>query len=357
MLSEPGRSLAVPQNALPGVPLIESPLFQSWEKVLPASLATIARSLHDHGFAMLDFPEEDFERISTELIEHLEPLYDLAGWRARKARGEPGGLRIQDGAILHEHVQRIACNASVVDLLSRLYGRAAFPFQTLNFAVGSEQHFHTDSLHFSSIPERFMCGVWVALEDVSPDQGPLVYYPGSHKLPIFWNEHYGNRKEFSHLRNQQEYEHAWRQIVESMGFSPQYFCPRRGQMLIWAANLLHGGAFHKDPSRTRWSQVTHYYFEDCAYVTPIYSDTLLSGVTLRDVVDLRTGKVVEHKYLGVPLPDQAHVVGVRPPARYGLPADFDPHRYLDLNPDVRTAGVDAVSHFLAYGVNERRRYK
>ena len=30
-----------------------------------------------------------------------------------------------------------------------------------------------------------MCGVWVALEDIDANNGPLHYYPGSHKLPIF----------------------------------------------------------------------------------------------------------------------------------------------------------------------------
>ena len=33
------------------------------------------------------------------------------------------------------------------------------------------------------MPEGFMCGVWVALEDMDMENGPLVYYPGSHKLP------------------------------------------------------------------------------------------------------------------------------------------------------------------------------
>ena len=32
-------------------------------------------------------------------------------------------------------------------------------------------------------PPGFMCGVWVALEDMDMDNGPLVYYPGSHRLP------------------------------------------------------------------------------------------------------------------------------------------------------------------------------
>ena len=28
-----------------------------------------------------------------------------------------------------------------------------------------------------------MCGVWITLEDVSKDSGPLFYYEGSHRLP------------------------------------------------------------------------------------------------------------------------------------------------------------------------------
>ena len=28
-----------------------------------------------------------------------------------------------------------------------------------------------------------MCGAWVALEDISADSGPLVYFPGSHRMP------------------------------------------------------------------------------------------------------------------------------------------------------------------------------
>jgi ectoine hydroxylase-related dioxygenase (phytanoyl-CoA dioxygenase family) len=36
-----------------------------------------------------------------------------------------------------------------------------------------------------------MVGVWVALEDIDSSNGPLIYYPGSHRLPIFTNEHLG----------------------------------------------------------------------------------------------------------------------------------------------------------------------
>lgn len=34
---------------------------------------------------------------------------------------------------------------------------------------------------------------------------------------------------------------------------------------------------------------------------------------------------------------------------------FDPQRYLELNPDVKAAGVDPYRHYLQYGVSEGRR--
>ena len=39
-------------------------------------------------------------------------------------------------------------------------------------------------MHFSSIPERFLAGVWVALEDTNKYNGLLAVVPGSHKFPI-----------------------------------------------------------------------------------------------------------------------------------------------------------------------------
>ena len=40
-----------------------------------------------------------------------------------------------------------------------------------------------------------------------------------------------------------------------------------------------------------------------------------------------------------------------------LPTDFDPEVYLSLHADVKKAGVDAATHYLTYGRNERRKYK
>src|SRR5439155_23973453 len=113
-----------------------------------------------------------------------------------------------------------------------MYGRRAFPFQTLNFPVGTQQHFHTDSIHFSSVPERFMCGVWVALEDITEENGPLVYYPGSHRWPIYAAEHLGQcLTTMDETPTQGIFEPMWRALVEAHGAKPQYFTARKGQAL------------------------------------------------------------------------------------------------------------------------------
>ena len=72
----------------------------------------------------------------------------------------------------------------VLELLRTVYGRKPRPFQTLNFKYGTQQRPHADAVHFNTEPPGFMCGVWVAMEDIDADFGPLVYYPGSQRLPF-----------------------------------------------------------------------------------------------------------------------------------------------------------------------------
>ena len=40
-----------------------------------------------------------------------------------------------------------------------------------------------------------------------------------------------------------------------------------------------------------------------------------------------------------------------------LPADFVGSEYLELHPDVKSAGVDPAQHYLTHGIQEGRRYK
>jgi ectoine hydroxylase-related dioxygenase (phytanoyl-CoA dioxygenase family) len=111
--------------------------------------------------------------------------------------------------------------------------------------------------------------VWIAFEDMDPGNGPLVYYPGSHKLPFVRPADFGAGPKWENYSSYEDYVGA--QISER-NLAPQYGTIRKGQALIWSANLLHGGAPQEDRSRSRHSQVTHYFFEGCRYYTPMVSE-------------------------------------------------------------------------------------
>lgn len=253
-----------------------------------------ACNLHRHGYCILDIADQ----ITVQDCEHLIDVFakqlarDLEEWEA----GRSGSMRVQDGWKDEPAVRRLALHPLVLDLLSSLYGRDPFAFQTLNFAVGSEQPYHSDAVHFHSQPHGFMCGVWIPLADVEPDSGPLVYYPGSHRLPYRSAASLGLTPDqvATEPHPQCFFEPGWQEDVQRLGFQPQLFFPRRGQALIWHANLLHGGSSVANRRSRRWSQVVHFYFEDCLYTTPMkcFSPDQ-GGACFRTPVDIATGHTID----------------------------------------------------------------
>ncbi|ENA37404.1 hypothetical protein HMPREF1487_04322 [Pseudomonas sp. HPB0071] len=346
-------------NPLPGVPSVESPFFQKIfaDPSIDEWTKNIAHELNENGFAVIDFPDEEIEARAERIKRDLHDQYDWKFWH-EVGFERNASLRLMNAWETNEDVRSIATNQKVMDLLSTLFGRKAWPFQTLNFPVGTQQPFHTDSVHFSSTPERFMCGVWTALEDIDEDAGPLVYYPGSHKWPIYTNEHIGICAVDSDTKiTQAAYEPMWNALVEAHGVQPQYFRAKKGQSLIWLSNLLHGGIKHQNQQKTRWSQVTHYFFEDCAYYIPMHSDPFYGNIVFRELSNIITGEVVKNQYVGREIPQQ--FIQESRLRRFNeapkeVPENFDPQLYLAANPDLLAAGVDPAQHYINHGWKERR---
>lgn len=210
-------------------------------------LVAAAAEFRENGYLIRDFGFSEAD------------LAEAAAYTKAIAKG-----RVQDAWLVNGAIRRLATDQRVVSFLNQLYQRESFPFQTLNFPRGSQQNTHSDTYHFNSVPQGFMCGVWVALEDIHPDSGPLQYYPGSHRLPSLKNADLPSGADDTYSAQVLE-------IVEKSGIPRETAKIRRGQAFIWAANLYHGGSPIADAARTRLSQVTHYYFDGCSYFTPLAS--------------------------------------------------------------------------------------
>jgi hypothetical protein len=226
------------------------------------------------GFLMFDpeIPEETIDRAVADA--ELGPRGGWPRFRRRDPPPDPG--RVTDAWTISPDVKAIALAPAVLRLLQTLYEREPRPFQTLNFKVGTQQAPHADAVHFNTEPPGYMCGVWVAMEDVDSDCGPLVYYPGSQKLPYASPQEVGieiapGQEAVSHEEYEARYEPYIGRLIERERLEPHYATLRKGQAMVWAANLLHGGSPVKVPGRTRRSQVTHYTFDGARLWTPMLS--------------------------------------------------------------------------------------
>ena len=172
------------------------------------------------------------------------------------------GQRIQ---LLFEHsaaTRRLWAHPQILKVLSAIFDDQAVPCQTLNFMHGSQQAVHQDVVHLTPFPQGFMCGVWVALEDIHADSGPLIVYPGSHRLPRL----YTHTAQLEKVREDSmwnafsaDYAPQMKELIEQSGLEPVYYTPRAGSVLIWHENLAHGGSARKNDDLTRKSIVSHYF--------------------------------------------------------------------------------------------------
>lgn len=240
----------------------------------------VARSLAEEGFALIDLShDENVLRLCDEAIAQTRPWHDK------------GFNRVQDAWRRAPAVRALACLPRVAEELERAYGAKPFPFQTLNFFTGSQQRAHSDTIHFTQEPAHLMCGVWIALEDVKEDAGPLFYYPGSHKLPVMSLEDAGAPKGAAPQEAYRRfYEPAVQKRMERLGFSARAAMLKKGQAFVWAANLVHGGAPVTCKHASRRSQVTHFFFEGGEYYTLMHAKGVRRAYRLP--TDIRTDRFV-----------------------------------------------------------------
>ncbi len=266
------------------MPWFMTPFFPTLlnEANLPVADRTLIEAFARDGYAIIDTEIADLDAVCTRIINTLAPKYAGIG-------------RVQDAWKSDNDVKMLATLPAIDRVLRLFYQRDPIPFQTLNFPVGTQQHTHSDTVHFHSVPHGFMCGVWIALEDIGEDSGPLHVYPGSHRMPA-WDFH--DLGLSSGRESYARYENCMEAYVQAVGLKKHIVTLKKGQAVIWAATLLHGGEPIKRAGSTRHSQVTHYYFENCLYYTPMNSDPYIGKMHLRNITDMRTGQLVPNRYGG-----------------------------------------------------------
>ena len=247
--------------------------------------AALFRHWVEHGWVVLE------RAVAPELVERLraevERSWERGDERIRLECFENGTVtfprlapryrdlphKMLDYHSVSATAREIEFAPAIRRFLEQLFERPALAFQSLLFRWGSEQDMHQDSAYVVVRSPMEFVGCWIALEDVRPGSGELQYYDGSHRIPEFvWFERARARP--YEYENDSGFLRWVREQSEAAGCELVRFHPKKGDALIWHADLVHGGAKRELAGVTRHSLVTHF---SPVSVDPEYLETTPSS--------------------------------------------------------------------------------
>lgn len=111
---------------------------------------------------------------------------------------------------------------------------------------------HADTWYLDTAPKGLLIAAWISLEDIHPDSGPFFVVPGSHRIQLAENDRTKVKDHYHYAEFIKSY------ISENnlKRLSPRL---RKGDVLFWHPNTIHGSFSQVDAYRSRKSITAHYH--------------------------------------------------------------------------------------------------
>ncbi|MFM0662213.1 phytanoyl-CoA dioxygenase family protein [Paraburkholderia sediminicola] len=164
---------------------------------------------------------------------------------------------------LQELVNLFATHTLVLEIIDHFLGEGVM-FSS-SYTVRSSAHVaERDAPKFRTEPEHLHMGLWFALEDMDDQNGPLTLVSKAHALPELDREKIlrsvyqpGNEIDPHSPELWDAYQAELRKQCEQAGFAEEAILARKGDVIVWHPDMLHGEACASDPLRTRHALVMH----------------------------------------------------------------------------------------------------
>jgi len=206
---------------------------------------------------------------------------------------EPGGEDLPESELLRRylaihHPHKLApamrscmSDPKLVPILTALVGDNVKCMQSMLFMKGPGnpgQAWHQDEYYIPT-RDRSLCGLWIALDDATIDNGCLWVIPGSHKSGVLWPQRAHNDPNFDF--SGEAYGYPYKPSDAIAVEVPA------GSVVLFNGYLLHRSLVNATSDRFRRALVYHYMRAES--LLPWFSTASFSGITfgtldVRDVV-------------------------------------------------------------------------
>jgi phytanoyl-CoA hydroxylase len=211
--------------------------------------------------ATIDKLNEELRQLKTNPNTNVKITGNFEGSKPydQELISKNNSVRIVDFYAFSDAAKDILLNEKISRFLTIIFEKPPLVFQSLNFEYGSQQNIHQDTGYVVANEPMKLAAAWIALEDVKEGSGELIYYEGSHRLPEYLFSQYF--KHFDKDRDGVNQHEEWQKLLHENSKKANYplkkFLPKKGDLLLWHADLAHGGAKITNDN-TRRSLVGHY---------------------------------------------------------------------------------------------------
>lgn len=194
--------------------------------------------------------------LPDELIDRYCALREQVG---------PGGWGYEVPYMHYRELRDLCLYRPVIAKMAELVGEPVGLHLNLTGWVSTERDWHSDSYLNPEGVDDWYVAAWFALDDIHPDSGPFQYVPGSHRWPVLRRQ-----RIFDRLTTAERSDPAWPSFtepwvaracageIEARGAEVVTYLPKRGDVLLWHAFLVHRGSRPNVPGMQRKACIAHY---------------------------------------------------------------------------------------------------
>ena len=111
---------------------------------------------------------------------------------------------------------------------------------------------HADTWYLDTMPKGLMIATWIALEDIHEDAGRFFVIPKSNKLKLEQNSTENQPDHYEYAKSINDYVNS----KELIRYAPPL---KKGDVLFWHPNTIHGSLSQTSSSKSRKSITCHYH--------------------------------------------------------------------------------------------------